>query len=106
MLLYFYNSEKYHRTQKISSLAQKLILSGLNNFMGKLLILGWGFQPLCSSSIHYTVSDFIVQFFLFQNTDISESGSYEIYLNLKLTLVRYTHINFVKGRINLNCKRK
>ena len=44
----FSQIKKYPCTQKISSLAQKLTILGLKNFMGKMLILGTPFQPLCS----------------------------------------------------------
>ena len=44
MLLYFHESKKISLYTKISSLAQKLTLLGLDNFMGKMLILGRGFH--------------------------------------------------------------
>ena len=44
----FHDSEKYPCTQKISPLAQKLTILGLKNFMGKMMILGTPFQPLCT----------------------------------------------------------
>ena len=44
----FHDSKKYPCTQKISSLAEKLTILGLKNFMGKMLILGTPFQPLWS----------------------------------------------------------
>jgi len=44
-----YDSKQYPCTQKISSLAQKLTILGLKNFMGNMLILGTPFQPLCTA---------------------------------------------------------
>ena len=44
----FHESKRYPCTQKISSLALKLTILGLKNFMGKMLILGTPFQPLCT----------------------------------------------------------
>ena len=43
----FHESKRYPCTQKISSLALKLTILGLKNFLGKMLILGTPFQPLC-----------------------------------------------------------
>ena len=48
MFLDFHELKKYPCTQKISSLALKLTILGLKNFMGKMLILGTPFQPLCT----------------------------------------------------------
>ena len=42
----FHESKRYPCTQKISSLALKLTILGLKNFLGKMLILGTPFQPL------------------------------------------------------------
>ena len=42
-----HNRKRYPCTQKIRSPGQKLTILGLNNFIGKMLILGTGFQSLC-----------------------------------------------------------
>ena len=47
----FHESKRYPCTQKISFLALKLTILGLKNFMGKMLILGTPFQPLCMVAI-------------------------------------------------------
>ena len=53
----FHESKRYPCTQKISSLALKLTILGLKNFMGKILILGTPFQPLCyDTNVHAVVS--------------------------------------------------
>ena len=54
----FHESKKYPCTQKISSLALKLTILGLKNFLGKMLILGTPFQPLCTADIIMPVSVF------------------------------------------------
>ena len=47
----FHKSKRYPCTLKIRYLALKLTILGLKNFMGRMLILGTPFQPLCSGSL-------------------------------------------------------
>ena len=47
-MLASHESKKYCCMQKIRSLAQKMAILGLILFSDKILILVWGFQPLCS----------------------------------------------------------
>ena len=52
-----FHESKSPCTQKISSLAQKLTILGLKTFMGKMLILGTPFQPLCIDCSLYQKPD-------------------------------------------------
>ena len=47
LMLGSHESKKYCCMQKISSLAQKMAILGLILFSDKIMILVWGFQPLC-----------------------------------------------------------
>ena len=49
LMLGSHESKKYCCMQKISSLAQKMAILGPILFSDKILILVWGFQPLCSA---------------------------------------------------------